>query len=494
MGIFRLRDTFLSMPKEASALLEQVRLFYESQHDDIERSRQRHSYYYESLRRIVRVRVPEGLRVLDLGCGSGDLLTALKPSRGVGIDISTRAVAAARARHPDLTFLEGDFADPEVLASAGGPFDVILLVNVVTHLTDVQAALERLHAVSHERTRVLVYSYSRLWQPVLRLAERLGLKFRQPPEAWLPPEEIRSMLSLSDFEVVRSDAHIVFPVAVPLLAGLLNRYVGRIPPLDALSLMFEIVARPAPVCRSATLPKPPSVSVVIPCRNEAGHIAPLIAGLPALPEGSEFLFVEGNSTDDTEAVIRREVDAHPDLPLRFLKQKGRGKGDAVRLGFDEAKGDILLILDSDMGVAPAEIPKFVDVLVRGKGEFVNGSRMVYPIEGRAMRFLNLLANKSFALLLSWILGQQVRDTLCGTKVLWRRDYERIAANRSYFGNFDPFGDFDLLFGAARLNLRIVDVAIRYHDRIYGQTNISRFSHGFLLLRMSIFAARKLKFL
>ncbi len=481
-------------------ILDEVRRFYESHHEGIERSHRRHRYYYQYLERILRVRVPEGVRVLDLGCGSGDLLAALKPSYGVGIDISGPAIAAARARHggaagegqgkSGLRFIQGDMANPAVLASAGGPFDVVLLVNVVTHLTDVQQAIERLHAVVHPRTRVLIYSYSRLWQPPLRLAEMLGLKYRQPPESWLPPEEIKSMLALADFEPVRDDAHLVCPVWVPLLSDLINRYLGRLPLLQQLSLMFGIVARPAP--GRGSVRKTPSVSVVIPCRNEAGHIPPLVAGLPELPLGSEFLFVEGHSTDDTEAVIHREIEAHPELPLRFLKQTGRGKGDAVRYGFAEAKGDLLLILDSDMGVSPADVPKFVSALVRGKGEMVNGSRLVYPMEGRAMRFLNLLANKLFAALFSWILGQQVRDTLCGTKALWREDYLRIAANRSYFGDFDPFGDFDLLFGASRLNFRIVDLAVRYRERRYGTTNISRFRHGWLLLQMSSFAARKLK--
>jgi glycosyltransferase involved in cell wall biosynthesis len=238
----------------------------------------------------------------------------------------------------------------------------------------------------------------------------------------------------------------------------------------------------------------PTVSVIIPCRNESGHIQELVARLPELPAGSEFLFVEGNSTDDTEEVIRRVVAANPQRPMRLLKQPGRGKGDAVRLGFAEARGDVVLILDSDMGVVPEEIPKFVRALATGKGELINGSRMVYPMEGRAMRFLNLVANKAFAILFSWLLGQQLRDTLCGTKALYRADYERIAANRAFFGDFDPFGDFDLLFGAARLNMRIRDVAVRYHERLYGETNISRFRHGWLLLRMSAFAARKLKFL
>ena len=225
-----------------------------------------------------------------------------------------------------------------------------------------------------------------------------------------------------------------------------------------------------------------------------GHLAePILATLPELGPGSEYIFVEGHSQDDTEAAIRTAIAAHPGRPFSFHKQAGRGKGDAVRLGFAQARGDILLILDSDMGVAPEDIPKFVSALARGKGDMVNGSRLVYPMEGKAMRFLNLLANKLFAWLFSWVLGQQVRDTLCGTKALYREDYERIAAHRSFFGDFDPFGDFDLLLGAARLNLRIIDLAVRYHEREYGQTNISRFRHGWLLLRMSLFAARKLKF-
>jgi SAM-dependent methyltransferase len=489
-------DAALARGGAPDPILEEVRLFYESHHAGIEASRTRHHYFYDYLTRIFRVRVPEGLRVLDLGCGSGDLLAALRPSYGVGIDISRPAIETARARHEgeSLRFIAGDVADPAVLARAGGPFDIVLLANVVTHLTDVQTTLERLHAVVHPRTRLLIYSYSRLWQPLLRLAELLHLKYRQPPEAWLPPEEIESMLSLADFEVVRKDAQLVCPVRIPLLADLANRYLGRLPLVDELSLMFGIIARPAPARTAASRKPDPTVSVVIPCRNEAGHIPPLVASLPALPPGSEFLFVEGNSQDETEAVIRREIAAHPELPLRFLKQPGRGKGDAVRLGFAEARGDIVLILDSDMGVAPSDVPKFVTALARGKGEMVNGSRLVYPMEGRAMRFLNLLANKSFAWLFTWLLGQQVRDTLCGTKALWREDYERIAANRSYFGDFDPFGDFDLLFGAARLNFRIVDLAVRYRERTYGQTNISRFSHGWLLLQMSAFAARKLKLL
>ena len=215
-------------PVPADPILDEVRRFYEAHHDGIERSRKRHRYYYDSLARILRVRVPEGQRVLDLGCGSGHLLAALRPSHGVGVDVSAPAIREASGRYGGerLRFIEGDVSDPELLARAGGPFDTILLVNLVTHLTDVQATLEGLHAVSHARTRVLIYSYSRLWQPLLRLAEVLGMKYRQPPESWLPPEEIENMLSLADFEVVRDDKHVVCPVRVPLRSG----WAGRTPP------------------------------------------------------------------------------------------------------------------------------------------------------------------------------------------------------------------------------------------------------------------------
>jgi SAM-dependent methyltransferase len=476
-------------------LLEEVRRFYEDNHEGLERSRRARRYFYAYITRVMQARVPPGQRVLDIGCGSGQLLAALKPARGVGIDLSARAVATARAAYPGspLYFFEGDGADPALLREVGGPFDVIVMCNVVTHFSDVQATLEALHAVCHPRTRLLVYSYSRLWQPLLWLGELAGFKHRPPPESWLPAEEVSAMLSLADFEIVRNDYQILLPAGVPLLAELLNRYVGRLPIVEWLSLMYGIIARPSahrfPVARRSH----PSTSVVIPCRNEAGHIRPLVERLPELGPNSEFLFVEGNSKDDTEAVIRAVIEENPRRPFRLLKQTGKGKGDAVRLGFAHARGEVVFILDSDMGVASEDVPKFVQALVRGNGEMVNGSRMVYPMEGQAMRFLNMLANKCFAYLFSWLLGQQVRDTLCGTKALYREDYERIAANRSHFGDFDPFGDFDLLFGASRLNLRIVDLAVRYHERRYGETNISRFRHGWLLLRMSLFAARKLKF-
>ena len=209
--------------------------------------------------------------------------------------------------------------------------------------------------------------------------------------------------------------------------------------------------------------------------------------------GTELIFVEGGSTDRTFETIVDEIRQHPEKRVTVYQQTGKGKGDAVRLGFSKASGDVLMILDADMTVPPENLTMFFNALVSGKGEFINGVRLVYPMEGEAMRFWNLVGNKFFSLAFSWLLGQSIKDTLCGTKVLSRRNYQKIAANRTYFGEFDPFGDFDLIFGAAKQNLKIVDLPIRYRDRLYGETNISRWRHGIILLRMVIFAASKIKF-
>jgi glycosyltransferase involved in cell wall biosynthesis len=231
---------------------------------------------------------------------------------------------------------------------------------------------------------------------------------------------------------------------------------------------------------------------VIPCRNEAGHVPELVRRLPRFGSALEVIWVEGNSTDDTRAAIERVIADNPQLDMRLLVQPGKGKGDAVRTGFAAAKHDVLMILDGDVSVLPEDLPKFYRVLVDGRGEFINGSRLVYDMEPGSMRFLNVLGNKLFSRLFKAVTGQHVKDTLCGTKVLRRSDYDKIAAGRAYFGDFDPFGDFDLLFGASKLGLKVVDLPVRYHPRTYGTTNISRFRHGLLLFRMTAFAFWKFR--
>lgn len=295
------------------------------------------------------------------------------------------------------------------------------------------------------------------------------------------------MLELSNWETIRTEARILCPIYIPIVSLLLNR--GIAPLLSFLCLSNIVIARP----RKSLATKPQSVSVVIPARNEAGNIPAAVSRTPQMGEWTELIFIEGNSTDNTWEAIQRVKAENPDLRIKIGQQTGRGKGDAVRMGFNIAEGDVLMILDADLTVPPEDLPKFYNALSSGACEFANGSRLVYPMDKMAMQFLNLCANKFFGIAFSWILSQQVKDTLCGTKVILRKNYLKIAGNRSYFGDFDPFGDFDLLFGANKLNLKIRDIPVRYRERTYGTTNISRWKHGVLLFRMLEFAARKLKF-
>ena len=323
----------------------------------------------------------------------------------------------------------------------------------------------------------------------LALAKKMGVTTPSLPQNWLTPHDLRNLLEITGFETLRSWQEILLPARVPILSTFANRYLAKLWPFAHLDLTNFLIARPLLL---PTIAKP-SVSVVIAARNEAGHIFQLIERIPQMGSQTEIIFVEGNSSDDTYEEIERAIKNHPELDIHLYKQSGKGKGDAVRLGFEKANGDILMILDADITVPPEDLPRFFSLMANGTAEFVNGVRLVYPMEDKAMRFFNLLGNKFFSWVFSWLLGQPIRDTLCGTKVLWKSDYLRIAAGRSYFGDFDPFGDFDLLFGAAKLNLKIIEVPIRYRARIYGETNISRWRHGLLLLRMVLFAARRIKF-
>ena len=442
-------------------------------------------YYQRYLRRYFAFVIPPGSRVLEVGCGLGDLLAAVQPSHGLGIDFSTAMIGLARVRHPNLEFQVGDAVE----FSSDEKFDYIVLADLVNDLPDVQAVLERLRDVSHSGTRLVLNFFSNLWRPILNMAERIGLKGATPLQNWLSGSDMANLLHLADWELVKTDARLLWPANTPVLAPILNRWVA--PLFRHLCLTTIIVARPKP--QSATRPHF-TCSVIIPARNEAGNIEAAIQRTPEMGLGTEIIFIEGHSKDETWEEIRRAAARHPDRRIKILKQQSVGKGGAVREAFAAATGDLLFILDADLTMPPEELPKFYALARAGTSEFVNGVRLVYPMEHEAMRFLNMVANKFFGLAFSWLLGQHLKDTLCGTKVLFRADYEAIARQRSYFGDFDPFGDFDLLFGAAKLNLRMLDVPIRYQARTYGQTNIQRWRHGWLLLKMTVFAALRLKFL
>ncbi|TKW77228.1 MAG: glycosyltransferase, partial [Bradyrhizobium icense] len=425
----------------------------------------------------------------ELGCGSGHMLAALQPSYGVGVDFSEKAIERARLHYPHLNFVLGDVEDPSTLRGIEGPFDYIVLADTIGLLEDIDGTLRLIHQLCAPSTRLIIAYYSHLWEPVLKTAEAIGLRNKQPQVNYIATADFLNLIDLADFEVISREQRQLLPRRWLGLGPLINKYIAPLPGIRQLALRSYVVGRPVRLFPDRKY----SASIVIPCRNERGNIENAIRRMPKFGSHKEIIFVEGNSSDDTFAECERVRDAYRDAwDIKVLKQDGKGKGDAVRKGFAAATGDVLMILDADLTMPPEALPKYHAVIESGKAEFVNGTRLVYPMENEAMRPLNFIANRCFAYLFSYLVNTRMTDTLCGTKVLLRSDYEVLARERDYFGNFDPFGDFDLIFGAAKQNLKIIETPIHYKARTFGETQISRFRDGWLLLKMVWFAYRKLK--
>jgi len=368
--------------------------------------------------------------------------------------------------------------------------DYILINGSLHYERDIQDLLHRIRSQCSQNTRLIITYYNSFWKPLLKLAELLRFRSKTSEVNWISPEDISNFLLLADFDEVHAVSRILLPVKIPIISTIVNRYISPLPIFNLFNLLNIVVARPM---GCAAFEEQPSVSVVVAARNEEGHIEDIVKRVPKMGPNDELIFVEGGSTDNTWGKINEILDENSNNIIA-TQQDGKGKGDAVRKGFSLASKEILMILDADLTVPPEDLPKFYEAIVSGKGEYINGSRLVYPMEKRAMRFLNIVGNKFFALAFSYVLGQRFKDTLCGTKVLSKVNYNKLAAHRSYFGEFDPFGDFDLIFGSARLGLKIIEVPIVYQERLYGETNISRWKHGVILLKMLMFAARKIKFI
>jgi SAM-dependent methyltransferase len=475
-------------PAVLSPRKDKIRCWFDATASERARWRRRAAFFHSEDLHYLKLLIPEGMRVLELGCCTGALLAELKPSFGCGVDISGSAIEEAKRTYPGHSFYTGDIEAPEFIQSLPGPFDYIVIVDTLGSLDDCQLMFENLHSLSTRETRLIVGYFSHLWYPLLKLAEMLRLKMPQPPQNVLAPADVRLLTSLADFEALKGERQLLSPVRLFGLGRLINRFIAPFPVFNSLCL------RHYTVCRSLRqLGEPPrTTTIVIPARNERGNIEPAIKRIPCFADALEIIFVEGGSCDDTWDEIQRVARANPQLDIKALRQPGTGKADAIYAGFDAASNDVLMILDSDLTVPPEQLPKFWEAIHSQKGEFINGSRLTYPIEHEAMRFLNLVANKIFSFLFTWLLGQRFTDTLCGTKVLRRTDYFRLKTARSYFGNFDPFGDFDLIFSASKLGLKIIEVPVRYASRTYGETKISRFRHGLLLLRMVWFAFLRIK--
>ncbi len=363
----------------------------------------------------------------------------------------------------------------------------VLINGTFNHVFDIQALLVELKSKLSRSSRVLVVLYNPYLRWMYNLANRLRIRKGELPSTFLTRVDLRNIVKVSGFAIVRDRVAVYFPWKLLGLGDVINRVLPLLPLLRWFSLTSLVVLRPLKG-QSA-----PGLSCVIPARNERGNIENALKRFPDLGCQTEIIFVEGHSTDGTWEEIQRVAPLYAQrFRIQSCQQSGKGKADAVRLGFSLATQPLLVILDADLTMPPEMLGRFYAAYCQGYGDFINGSRLVYPMEGEAMRFLNRLGNIFFAKMLSAILDMRLGDSLCGTKLLTRSDYQRMMAWRRDFGDFDPFGDFELLFPAAVLGLGIVDIPVRYLARTYGETNIQRFRHGLELLKMTLFGLVRIK--
>ena len=474
-------------------MLESSKLLYFNALAKKRKQRRFANYYWNEITNYCKYFSHDEGSVLEVGCGNGNLLANINGNRKVGIDFSEEYIAWAKEKYTQSN-IEFLVMDANTIA-LNEKFDLIIISNLIGFVDDIQNVFEQVKTCCHPNTKVIVQFYNSFWEPAIKFAELLGIKQKTPTQNWLSTRDINNLLTISGFNVYRNSKRLIFPFFFPILSFIFNKYLAKFPFFRFFSLNIYSFAKPLPESNEENYLTKYSTTVVIPARNESGNIENAITRLPNFGKHNEIIFIEGNSTDDTwqkiQEIQKKYAATHD---IKIGQQKGKGKGDAVREGYKIATGDILMILDADLTVPPEDLPKFYNAIASGKGDFINGTRLVYPMDKEAMRFLNYLGNHFFSWAFTWLLDQRFKDTLCGTKVMFRKDYLKLIKNRTYFGEFDPFGDFDLLFGAHKLNLKIVEVPIRYKERTYGTTNISRFKHGVILLRMCAFASRKCKFI
>jgi hypothetical protein len=441
-------------------------------------------YYYNQFVKSLKSIIDENSKVLHVHCGTGYVLNQLDPKIGVGIDDSPIQIQLAKEKYPHLKFYNQNIEEiylDEI-------FDYVLITHI-EDIVDIKAVMSEIRKCYDSHTRVIVVFYNYLWHPLIKFAEHIKLKHPQRLHNWVSPGDLNNILELCNLEVIINKKIILCPYKIPMLSYVVNRFIARLPFFRLFTFLRIFVARP--ILQSN---KEYSVSIIVPCKNEEGNIEDAVKRIPMLGKETEIIFCDDKSTDGTVEKVRGMIDKYKDKNIKLVHGPGICKAENVWVGFDTAQGEILMILDADLTVMPEELPYFYEAISKGYGEFINGSRLVYPMQDDAMRGFNVIGNKFFSLLFSYILDINIKDTLCGTKVLMKKDYNRIKKLRGNWGIQDRWGDYELIFGASKCHLKIIDLPVHYTERVYGESKMKkRLKNGCNMLKISLVALLKIKF-
>ncbi len=438
---------------------------------DYDSWKERNTHFYDLLKCFLRKNVAKNASVLEIGCRTGDMLASVAPKRGVGVDISPEMIKVAQDKYPQFDFhsSSGESFDTDE------KFDYILILNVLGYSKDVSSLLENVHKFCHARTKVIVTTINPWWDFILSFAEKMKIKMPSAPHNFIEKNNLTKIIDSLDFSISYSGFLGLCPTEIPIISFLANTIGVKTLGINKLSFVQYLSLRPLP---DNEVDLGLGCSVVIPCFNEEGNIEEAVRRIPQMGKGTEIIVVNDGSTDRTAEIVRSIQGEIPGLKL-IDYHPNRGKGEAVKAGFDAATEEAMMILDADMTVPPEELPRFFKLLNQGSCGFVNGTRLIYPMQDNAMKKMNLLGNKVFGMVMSYLTGQHLTDTLCGTKALYKKDYKRIKMGA------DKWGDFDLLFGAAKNGDKILEVPIHYMSRVAGESKMKTLSHGIHLMKVCV---------
>ncbi len=437
-------------------------------------------YYYEQIKDFYQKNIPSDKSVLELGCGTGEILHCVRPIYGVGIDISEEMIKLAQNKFPDLEFIINPAEESFTIEEK---FDYIIMCDLLDHASDIWRVFKNLENFTEEGSRVIITTVNPIWDSIFMVLERWKLKMPEGPHNFLFKADIINLLKLFGYEIEQDGLFLLLPVYIPFISTLINRYLCRLPLIKNFSLVQYIIAKKT---EKETNDRELSCSIIIPCFNEAENVAECLRRIPQIGKFTEIIFVNDGSNDGTAEIVKGLVQESQRVKL-ISYSPNKGKAHAIKAGFDISMGDVLMILDADMTVMPEDLEKFFWAISIPEVDFVNGTRMVYPLEKEAMRGLNRLGNKIFSFLFTWLLGQRITDTLCGTKAILKEIYHKINMTK-----YDQWGDFDLLLNAAELRLRIVEMPVRYKRRLKGESKMRPFKHGFKLLLRCLIGFKELK--
>lgn len=446
---------------------------------------EKNHYYYYRLRAYYRFIVPEGMRVLVLQCKNGYLLDAVKPIYGVGIDTDLAMISQAKDTYARYHFYHGTIADIKEREQ----FDYILLSSADAQLYDMRGLLESLKPFCHAGTRLIIDAYTPIWRPLIAMAAKSGFFEPQRIVQDFSRQDLLNFLMLSDYDPIKQEEHLLVPVHFPFLSTVFNRILINFPFIRRLALHRIIIARPLFIRRDI---HEAGVSVIVPAANEKNLIEPLVKRLPHMGSFTELIFVCRDSSEDTIDEIKRMIQTYPEKSISFYRQQGVERAEEIRIGLSCAAGDIIMLADAGMSIEPEELSACYYALLENKGECVVGARFVYRMKKGARAQLHRLINRAFGSFVSWTIGQQVTDSFCSIKTLWKDDMQAIMRERSFSYRLDRRGELDLLFGAAKRHLKIVGLPVRYNPNRSGSWELPYLYNGLRVILVSLIAVKSFK--